>query len=198
MPRVKDEYQKAQAERETIKAAQSGSEKLADQMAEYHQKKETAKQKSISGVIVEGIDNCEVKFARCCNPVPGDDIIGFITRGHGVSVHKSDCSNMKAIEHDPEQQSRFIKVGWAKNLKTSFFGTLDIIAENRTGLLADLSILLSNNRVSIERINSHNMKNGNANIIMTLVIQDISQLNSLMQQIRKIRGILSVDRSGQA
>ncbi len=198
MPRVKDEYQKAQAEKEAQKAAQAGSEKLADQMAEYHQKKESAKSKSISGVIVEGIDNCEVKFARCCNPVPGDDIIGFITRGHGVSVHKTDCSNMKAIEHDPEQNSRFIKVGWAKNVKTTFFGTLDIISENRTGLLADLSVLLSNNRVSIERINSHNMKNGNANIIMTLSIQDISQLNSLMQQIRKIRGILSVDRSGQA
>ncbi len=199
MPRVKDEYQKAQAEKEAQRQSQMGSEKLADQMAEYHQKKaEPQKQKSISGVIVEGIDNCEVKFSRCCNPVPGDDIIGFITRGHGVSVHKTDCTNMIANQNDPEQRARLIKVSWAKNVKTTFFGTLDIIAENRTGLLADLSILLSNNRVSIERINSHNMKNGNANIIMTISIQDISQLQNLMQQIRKIRGILSVDRSGQA
>lgn len=162
------------------------------------QQKQSRGKKNVSGVIVEGVDNCEVNFARCCNPVPGDDIIGFISRGHGVKVHKSDCSNMRAAERDPEQKARLIQVYWAENVKTTFFGTLDIIAENRTGLLADLTVLLSNNRVAIERMNTHSMKNGNANIIVTIAIQDISQLSNIMQQVRKIRGVLSVDRNGQA
>lgn len=200
LPRVKEEYQKIQAEKQAQREQASGSESLVEQLAEHqqNQQKNDRSKKANNGVIVEGIDNCEVKFSRCCNPVPGDDIIGFITRGHGVKVHKSDCPNMRAIENDPEQKARFIGVRWADNVKTNFFGTLDIISENRTGLLADLTMLLSNNRVSIERMNTHNMKNGNANILVTISIQDISQLNNIMQQVRKIRGILSVDRNGQA
>ncbi len=201
LPRIRDEYQKAQAEKQAQKAIQAGSEQLSDQLVEHQQsmQQNDKQKKSTSSVIVEGIDNCELKFARCCNPVPGDDIIGFITRGHGVSVHKADCSNMVAIKDDEEQKGRFIQVHWAQNRnKTSFFGTLDIISENRTGLLADITILLSNNRVAIERMNTHNMKNGNANIIITISIQDISQLNNIMQQLRKIKGILSVDRYGQS
>ncbi len=199
IPRIRDEYLKA-IQLEQLKEQQSEKAEISQQVAEQQQNLQQRKElkSARSGVIVDGIDNCEVKLARCCNPVPGDEIIGFITRGHGVSVHKKNCTNMIAVQKKPTQEGRWISVRWAENVKTVFLGTLDIITENRTGLLADLTMLLSNNRVSIEQLNTHNMKNGNANIIITIGIQDISQLNNIMQQVRKIRGILSVDRYGEA
>ncbi|MDF2567849.1 MAG: relA [Oscillospiraceae bacterium] len=184
MPRIKDDYTKIiKAQEPTVLETISMTQQFS--------------KKSTSGVIVEGIDNCLVKFSQCCNPLPGDDIIGFITRGHGVSVHKKDCINVISSMRDKSQLGRWISVHWEQNVSVSYRSTLDIIANDRNALLADISIALANFRVPIHELNARELKNGNANIVATIGIAGIEQLKSIMQKISKIEGVISVERSGK-
>ncbi len=154
--------------------------------------------KSSNGVIVEGIDNCPVKFAQCCNPLPGDEIIGFITRGHGVSVHKKDCQNVQAAMKDQSQLDRWIPARFAEEEGVKGFrSTLDIVALDRTALLADVSTVIANFRVPLHELNARELKNGNANIVATIGIQSVDQLNNIMKNIKKIEGVMTVERSGK-
>ena len=154
--------------------------------------------KNSSGVIVDGIDDCVVKFAQCCNPLPGDDIIGFITRGHGVSVHKCDCINYRNQKDDPEAAARWINVKWKDTKDSGYFKTtLDIIAVDRIGLLADVSSALAMINIYIYESTSRELKNGNAILSVTLSIAGKEQLNSVIQRIQKIRNVISVERSGK-
>ncbi|MBQ3842828.1 MAG: bifunctional (p)ppGpp synthetase/guanosine-3',5'-bis(diphosphate) 3'-pyrophosphohydrolase [Ruminiclostridium sp.] len=147
------------------------------------------------GVIVEGIDNCLIKFAKCCNPLPGDDIIGFITRGYGVSVHKKDCMN---VLNSPEsEKERWINVYWASGNDTdSYNATIDIIAEDRTALIADITSAIAAGRLPIRQITAHQLKNGNGNIIVTVEVASLEQLNALINRICKIQGVISAERTG--
>lgn len=181
IPRIKEAYIKL------IK-----SEQPVDELPE-----KPVRAKATSGVIVEGIDNCLVKFAQCCNPLPGDEIIGFITRGHGVSIHKKDCVNVLSSMKDPTQVDRWIPVHWEQSAPSSYRSTLDIVADSRTGLLADISVILANFRVPIHEINARELKNGNANIIVTIAIAGVEQLNNIIQRIRKIDGVISVERANK-
>ncbi len=148
-----------------------------------------------SGVIVDGMENCLVKFAKCCNPLPGDDIIGFITRGYGVSVHKRDCMNV--LSSPPEDKERWIRVSWAAaNESDSYNATIDIIAEDRTALIADVTTAIASNRIPIRHITAHNLKNGNGNIIVTVEVASVEQLANLISKISKISGIISAERTG--
>ena len=183
MPRVKDDYVKQQ------KAA-------AVPVGEPGEVKPTAK-KSSSGVIVEGINNCLVKFAQCCNPLPGDDVVGFITRGYGVSVHKRDCQNVQASMNDPTQRDRWVAVRWADNAATQFRSTLDIVAKNSNTMLADISVALANMRVPTHEFNARELKNGNINVLVTISTQGLEHLSSIIQKISKVPGVLSVERSGK-
>ena len=183
MPRVKDDYVKQQ------KAA-------AVPVGEPGEVKPTAK-KSSSGVIVEGINNCLVNFARCCNPLPGDDVVGFITRGYGVSVHKRDCQNVQASMNDPTQRDRWVAVRWADNAATQFRSTLDIVAKNSNTMLADISVALANMRVPTHEFNARELKNGNINVLVTISTQGLEHLSSIIQKISKVPGVLSVERSGK-
>lgn len=181
IPRVKEAY---------IKLIKSEQEPVSEAPKITHTK-------ATSGVIVEGIDNCLVKFAQCCNPLPGDDIIGFITRGHGVSIHKKDCVNVLSSMKDPSQVDRWIHVRWEQSAPTSYRSTLDIVADSRTGLLADVSVVLANFRVPIHEINARELKNGNANIVVTIAIAGVEQLNNIIQRIHKIEGVISVERANK-
>lgn len=161
---------------------------------------ETAKvehSKATSGVIVEGIDNCLVKFAQCCNPLPGDGIVGFVTRGHGVSVHKRDCVNVISSMKDPAQTERWVKVKWEQSAPTVYRSTLDIVAESRTGLLADVSVILANFRVPVHEMNARELKNGNANLVITIAIAGVDQLNNIITRIKKAEGVISVERANK-
>ena len=155
----------------------------------------TAPRKSSSGVIVEGIDNCLVKFAQCCNPLPGDDIIGFVTRGYGVSVHKRDCVNVQNA--DPAQQDRWINVHWADNRISSFRSTLDIVAKSDASVLAEISLAFANMRVPVHEFNARELKNGNRNILATISTQGLEHLSNIIQKLNKVPGVLSVERSGK-
>ncbi|MEG1995910.1 MAG: bifunctional (p)ppGpp synthetase/guanosine-3',5'-bis(diphosphate) 3'-pyrophosphohydrolase [Oscillospiraceae bacterium] len=157
----------------------------------------TQELKSSSGVVVQGLDNCLIKFAQCCNPLPPDEIIGFVTRGHGVSVHKKDCENAISSQTDEEQRQRWINVSWASATPRSFRSTIDIVAIDRNGLLADVSIVFANFRVPLHELNARELKNGNTNIVATIGIQDMEQLNSILQKISKINGVISATRSGK-
>lgn len=157
----------------------------------------TISKKQSRGVIVEGIDNCLVKYAKCCNPLPGDNVIGFITRGYGVSVHKADCVNVQ--NSSPADKERWIKVSWANSgtvTEDGYDATIDIIAENRTGLVADVTTVIAGNRLPINGITAHSLKNGNFNIIVTVAVASVEQLNNLITKIRKIPDVLSAERTG--
>ena len=155
--------------------------------------------KSKSGVIVDGIPDCEIKFAQCCNPLPGDDIIGFVTRGHGISVHKTDCANYLGQMSNEEQRERWINVKWAeKSGENSYFKvTLDILATDRIGLLADISVELSNIRIPMHEATARELKNGNASVMVTISVAGVNQLNNVIQRLKKVPSVISVDRTGK-
>ena len=155
--------------------------------------------KNSSGVIVDGIDDCVIKFAQCCNPLPGDEIVGFITRGHGISVHKCDCINYISQKDQPENAARWIKVKWEEKPKQStyFKTTLDIIAVDRIGLLADVSTTLAAINIYIYESSSRELKNGNAILTVTLSVAGMDQLNGVISRLQKIKNVISVERSGK-
>ncbi|MCD7741272.1 MAG: bifunctional (p)ppGpp synthetase/guanosine-3',5'-bis(diphosphate) 3'-pyrophosphohydrolase [Ruminococcus sp.] len=173
------------------------SEKTQPEITQEDIKPRSLKKKS--GVIVDGIDDCVVKFAQCCNPLPGDDVIGFITRGHGVSVHKCDCVNYLSQKDNPDQKDRWINVHWeeTKTESTYFKTTLDIVAVDRIGLLADVSSALAMINIYIYESSSRELKNGNAILSVTLSVAGMDQLNSVISRIKKIKNVISVERSGR-
>ncbi len=157
--------------------------------------------KASSGVIVDGINDCVIKFAQCCNPLPGDEIVGFITRGHGISVHKADCSNYLNQKKNNDNEDRWVKVSWEKNRSkndtTYFKTTLDIIAVDRIGLLADVSSALAMINVFIYESTSRELKNGNALMSVTVSIAGMEQLKTVISRLQKIKNVISVERSGK-
>ncbi|MFT3950736.1 MAG: bifunctional (p)ppGpp synthetase/guanosine-3',5'-bis(diphosphate) 3'-pyrophosphohydrolase [Oscillospiraceae bacterium] len=154
--------------------------------------------KSRSGVIVDGIADCVIKFSQCCNPLPGDDIVGFITRGHGISVHKKDCVNYIAQKDQDGSRERWLDVHWADESEPTYFkATLDIVAFDRIGLLADISSTLAGIRIPMHEASARELKNGNANVMVTISIAGVDQLNSVIARLKKIESVISVDRSGK-
>lgn len=180
MPKIKEDYVKmTKAEEPVINIAPV--------------KKRT---KSTEGVVVEGIDNCLIKFSRCCNPLPGDNIIGFITRGHGVSIHTRNCPNVPADISKAGEPDRWVVAYWDTNIREDFKCTLQISCLNRIGLLADVSSLLANMHIMINDISTRNTKDGRISIMLTVSVNGVEHLNSLTAKLSKISGVLSVERTG--
>ena len=152
-----------------------------------------------SGVIVEGLDSCLVKFARCCNPLPGDEIIGFVTRGYGVSIHKKDCQNVVNSLNDPNNAERRVHSEWAMESakKESFKSTIEILTDGRIGSLADISVALSSMRISISTLVAREAKQGENIVTVTFTVSDIEQLQFIINNLSKIPGVESVSRSVQ-
>lgn len=187
MQHLKNEYTKRMQEKE-----------LPSQEQIFKQVREGG-QRSKSGVIVDGIPDCEIKFAQCCNPLPGDDIVGFVTRGHGISVHKTDCSNYLGQISNEAQRDRWINVRWADlSGENSYFKvTLDILAADRMGLLADITLELSNMRIPMHEASARELKNGNASVMVTISVAGTSQLSNVINRLKKVQSVMSVDRSGK-
>ena len=152
--------------------------------------------RSSEGVIVEGVDNCLVKFSRCCNPLPGDDIIGFITRGHGVSIHKRDCNNVPKSIPLASEPERWISVKWDSYVKEDFKSTLLIDCIDRIGLIADLSSQLAAMHVMIHSLNTRLGKSGKCIITMTITVNGVEHLSNVIRKLEKTNGILNIERSG--
>lgn len=153
-----------------------------------------ATSRSHDGVEIEGIDNCLIKLSRCCNPIPGDNIVGFITRGHGVSIHKRECPNVPKDLEACDQPERWIPARWGEQSTKEFVAGLYIFAFDRFGLLADVTTAIANMRVLINRINTHALKNGNYAIELEVKIESQEQIKAIIAKLSKIDGIISVDR----
>lgn len=180
MPRIKEEYLKLT--------------KLSEPtIIKTTPKKRT---KSNEGVIVEGIDNCLVKLSRCCNPLPGDDIIGFITRGHGVSIHTRNCSNVPQDISKAGEPDRWITAYWDTKVKEEFKCTLALYCINKIGLLAEVSTLLANARINITDISTRTSKDGRTQIFVTVSVSGVEHLNSLMKKLETVEGVLEIERAG--
>ena len=153
--------------------------------------------KSSEGVIVEGIDNCLIKLSKCCNPLPGEDIIGFITRGHGVSIHKRDCNNVPRIISEAEEPERWIKARWDNKSSESFTSTLQAMLINRDGVVIDVMNALNNMRVPVHSINAKEMKDGNCSVMMTVSAESVEHLRSIIARLEKIEGAYHIERINQ-
>ena len=182
MPKVREEYQK------THRQAKDSELPELPTVPE-------APKKAAEGVIVDGMENCLIKFSRCCNPLPGDEIIGFITRGFGVSIHKRSCSNVPRKISEAAEPERWVNVHWAGTVKEDFKSTLEIIATDRSGLLADVTQQLFNMHIAIHSLNSRETKDGGAVITATITIHGLEHLQSIIARLSGIEGVYSVRRS---
>ena len=179
-----------QADKAAMEAALSRENK-----PEEPAKSAPKKVKSEQGIIVEGLDNCLVKFSKCCTPVPGDAIIGFITRGYGVSVHRCDCPNASPEKQkQPGQEGRWIKVSWGSDTNDSYPTTLEVVCKDRLNLLLDISAALSVTNTFVLGIQSRSTEDQFAIFRLEVRIKNGEQLKSLMKKLNQISGVLRVTR----
>ncbi len=183
IPRIREEY--AKIVRESQPKAESDIQLVPKKVV-----------KSAEGIIVEGIDNCLIKFSRCCDPLPGDEIIGFITRGHGVSIHTKKCTNVPKDLTKAEEPQRWIKAYWDTKVKNNYRVTLAVLCENRVGMLADTSAVIANMRVMIHSIFTKEENNGRSTIYMTITVNGAEHLKSVCEKLKKIKGVIETERSG--
>ena len=174
-------------------ARQKAAEAKEAKMQAYIQK--PRKSVANTGVIVEGLDNCLVKFSKCCTPVPGDPIIGFITRGFGVSVHRQDCANAKASARNPGEEGRWIRTEWADEEEKHIYQTgIRITAANRVGLLSDVVNQLSNMKINVSELNAREDEDGNGVLYMTISVHDKGQLEFVINRLMRVSGVSEVKR----
>lgn len=153
--------------------------------------------KSSDGVVVEGIDNCLIKLSKCCAPLPGEDIIGFITRGHGVSIHKRDCNNVPRIISEAAEPDRWIKAYWDTDKNENFTSTIQAMFINRDGIVIDVMNAVNNMRVPVHGISAKETKDGNCTVTVTVSAESVEHLKSIISRIEKINGAYNVERINQ-
>ncbi len=183
LPQIKEAYTKLTKEKAPV----------VDEIAVTAPEKS---KKSRDGVTVENIDNCLIKFAHCCNPLPGDEIIGFITRGHGVSIHNRSCPNVPKDIASSQEPERWVRATWDADVKEDFNATLSIVCIDKVGLLAEISGKFAEMRVMIHNVNMRSNKDGRAIMNVTITVGGAEHLRNVMAKIQKIDGVLLVERSG--
>jgi GTP pyrophosphokinase len=145
-------------------------------------------------VKVEGVDNLLIRFSKCCNPVPGDDIVGFITKGRGISVHRKDCTNIISLPEDEKQ--RFIHVEWDKQKENMSYDTeISIVAEDRKGMFSDISRTCDDMDVNITGVQAKSAKDKIVTITLTVAISNTSQIEKVLRQLKSIPGVSDVYRA---
>ncbi len=182
MPRIKEDYNKL---------VKSSKPVEIEDVVKPHSTK------SSDGVIVEGIDNCLIKFSKCCTPLPGDEIIGFITRGHGVSIHKRDCNNVPRDLSSAPEPERWLNAHWADDRKDNFTSSLQIMGVDREGFVVDVTTAILNLRVPLHAINARQIKNGNCVVNITVSAESVEHLKNIISRLEKIHGAFSVERMNQ-
>lgn len=150
-----------------------------------------------SGVVVEGIDNCLIRISHCCSPVPGDSIIGYVTRGRGVAVHRTDCINITNAKFSPEEEKRFINVSWSGEVTSDFQALLCITAIDRNSLLVDITGVTADLRTPIKSLNARTSKNNVAIVEISIEIKNTEHLNNAIKKLKQIDGVQSVVRRRQ-
>ncbi len=181
MPRIKDSY---------LKMKQPQKAEVLPQTAPETQQKN----KSQSGITIDGIDDCLIKFSKCCNPLPGDEIIGFITRGHGVSIHKTSCKNVPDLNANSSLNDRWIKANWNNGENQEFISHMEILVTNREGLLADITVKLSMMHIFITNMSSRAIKNGKGIVDIAVKVKNKKHMDRIQEKIESIDGVISVKR----
>lgn len=186
--RIRDDINKS------LKAAQV-AEKAPQSPLRLNPDSETVKQNrhAVNGVIVEDIDSCMIKFAKCCTPVPGDAIVGFITKGFGVSVHRADCPNAQNRE-DPKQAGRWVRVRWANQEEQPFETTLELDCITRDGLVLDVAQALTTARVRVKELSGRDLSNGRSTITVRFEVKNTAELNAIRGKLLNIRDVTGSKR----
>lgn len=168
-------------------------EKVLEAVSEAKEKLPIVKEKG--GIIVKGIDDVAVRFAKCCSPIPGDEIVGFVTRGRGVTIHRTDCVNVMNLSES--ERVRLIDAEWqGSNFANGLYtAEINVYANNRTGLLVDISKILTEKKIDLTAINSRISKQGTATISMTFDVHSTEELNSLVEKIRQVESVLDIERT---
>lgn len=191
IPKIKEEIEKLHADDESSVVTTEDALSKVKITA-------TKRTKSSNGIIIDGEPGCQVKFARCCNPLPGDKIVGFITRGFGVSIHKADCQNVIQSRRNEENLARWVRAEWEKTAEESkndvYEASIQVIAEDGIGVIAGLSIVLADMRVSIMQINTAPMKNGDMAINIIVGCKNISHFDSIVSRLRSVPKVITVSR----
>lgn len=183
MPGIKDEYNRNWKEKAPLTATNNIIEKV------------NKAPKSSGGVVVDGIDNCLINMARCCNPLPGEDIIGFITRGHGLTIHRRDCKNVPVdIENSPEPE-RWVGAHWDSNVKIEARSSLDVYAIDRDGVVLDISTTIANAHVKLHSINARPINDGNCLTSMSITVNNKEHLDAIIKLLNKVDGVYLIERS---
>ena len=146
------------------------------------------------GIIVEGLDNCLVKFAKCCTPVPGDEVVGFITRGYGVSVHRADCPNAAPERRRSEEAGRWIRVSWAEKTNPSYDTTLEVLAKDRPELMVDISTVISATKTQFRGLNARLTADGSVLVTMDVSVSGTEQLQAVIRRLTQLSGVMQVGR----
>ena len=185
--RIRDDINRA------IKA--QTAEKLPQSPLRVNPDSEAVKQNrhAVNGVIVEDIDSCMIKFAKCCTPVPGDAIVGFITKGFGVSVHRADCPNAQNRE-DPKQAGRWVRVRWANVEEQPFETTLELDCITRDGLVLDVAQALTTARVRVKELSGRDLSNGRSAITIRFEVKNTAELNAIRSKLLNIRDVTGSKR----
>ncbi len=152
--------------------------------------------KAVHGILVQGLSNCLVKFSRCCTPVPGDDILGFITRGQGVSIHRRDCLNCQQLLTQAENAGRWVEVSWAGKITESYLTTVSISAKDRSGIVMDVATVLNTINAKVHSLNARTTGLNIGVVTVTLEVKDSTELKFIINRLNTIPGILSVSRNG--
>ena len=166
-------------------------ENVEEKIEELRKQKESKQKPSSSGVVVEGIDNCLVKLSKCCNPLPGDEIIGYITKGRGVSVHRKDCVNVKDLL---TEENRIIDVKWYEEAKENYNVTLEVLANDRKGLLVDILNTVKETKANLMGVSTKTTKERIAIMDIHLEVENIEELNKVIRNIKKVDSVYEVRR----
>ena len=184
--RFKDEI----ARNAKLQNARNALDKLND-AAERRNEKPV---KAVQGVLVEGIGNCLIKFSRCCTPVPGDPIVGFITRGNGVSIHRADCPNYLSSLQEEEKSGRWLRVSWADNTDGAYLTSLRILCTDRNGLILDIAGVLNALNSKVRSLNARSLPEGKAMVYVAIEVPDLEALKIIIGRIRAVRGVREIHR----
>ena len=171
---------------------------ILDGLSEMSGNKAEVSKKTKGGIMVKGIHDVAVRFSRCCSPVPGDEIVGYVTRGRGVSIHRTDCVNI--INLPLEERTRLIEAEWQQpeddsSTKERYTTEIQIYANNRIGMFVDISKVFTERQIDITSMNVRTSKQGKATIIMTFDIHGIEELNRLTDKLRQIDGVIDIERT---
>ena len=148
-------------------------------------------------MLVEGLDNCLIKFSRCCSPIPGDEIAGFITRGQGVSIHRCDCENYIRRSDHPEGEGRWIKVEWADDINETYTTTIKVVSHERSGLIMDIATALNALNAKVRSMNARDIEGSKSVVSITLEVKNLDALRTVINRLSSIRGVSEVSRNGR-